>query len=191
LLAAFARSLRSIGRGRFSAVAALGLSLLAAGCAPLPAPINYSPSSAMTATGKLKVGDFRYLPAINGKVAPNQLRNTALGDIKLDKNIDTYFRDAVFKELRFVGVDVNGTTPVLTGDINEYLVDDLGYSVDWTVDVTYVLRDAASGKVIYSSEKVTKSKTAKFLNAFETINEQIRLNIEALLKDPAFIKAIN
>lgn len=145
----------------------------------------------MTATGTLKVGNFRYLPAIKGKVAPNQLRNTALGDIKLDKNIDTYYRNAVFKELRFVGVNVNGTTPVLTGDINDYLVDDLGYSVDWTVDVTYVLHDAATGKIVYSAEKVTKSKTAKFLNAFQTINEQIRLNIEALLKDPAFIKAIN
>jgi hypothetical protein len=177
---------------KFGAAVVLAMSLAAAGCVPhLPAPVNYSPSSALTAAGTVKVEDFRYLPALNGKVAPNQLRNTAMGDFKIDKNIDGFFRDAVFKEFRFVGIKVDGTNRVITGDINDFLVDDLGYSVDWTIDVNYVVKDAATSKVVYSATKITKNKTAKFVNVFGTLNDQIRLNIEELLKDPDFIRAIN
>ena len=66
----------------------------------------------------------------------------------------------------------------------------MGYSVDWTVDVDYVVKDA-SGKVIYESDKLTKNHTAKFANAFVALNMQIKDNIEALIKDPDFAKAIN
>jgi hypothetical protein len=163
--------------------------LVLGGCAA-NIPIEYSPTSSMSATGSLTVGDFTYLPAINGQVAPNQLKNTAIGTIKFDKNIDAYYRDGVFKELRFVGVKVDGKNGILTGEIKQFLVDDLGYSVDWTVDTHYVLKDA-SGTVVYDSDKLTKNHTAKFANAFVAINQQVKDNIEALLKDPAFIKAIN
>lgn len=170
---------------------ALAIPLFASACAPAPIPITYSPSSAMSATGNVIVGSFRYLPSIKGQVAANQFRNTALGDFKVDHNIDEFYRDAVFKELRFVGVKLDGSSKrVLTGDINDYLVDDLGYSVDWTVDVTYTVTDSTTGKPVYTGQKVTKSHTAKFANAFATVNEQIKLNVEQLLKDPAFLDAI-
>lgn len=170
-----------------TATTALSLS----GCANLPAPVNYSPSSSLTANGSVTVSDFKYLPAMDGKIAPNQLKNTALGSIKLDKNIDVFYRDAVFKELRFVGVKVDDPNRKLTGEIKEFLVDDLGYSVDWTVDVHYQVTDTKTGAVLYEGEKVTKNKTAKFVNVFEALNQQIRSNIEDLIKDQAFIKAIN
>lgn len=190
--------MRRITRHRYAGVhkllgiAALVVPLFAAACAQLPIPITYSPSSAMSATGNVTVASFRYIPAEKGEVAPNQFHNTAMGNIKVDHNIADFYRDAVFKELRFVGVKVDGGSKrVLTGDINDYLIDDLGYSVDWTVDVTYTVADGTTGKPIYSAEKVTKSHTAKFANSFATINEQIKLNVEELLKDPNFIAAIN
>ena len=172
-------------------IAVLSIPLFAAACAPAPLPISYSPSSAMSATGNVTVGTFRYEPAVKGQVAANQFRNTAMAGVKVDHNIDEFFRDAVFKELRFVGVKVDaGSKRVLSGDIHDYLIDDLGFSVDWTVDVTYSVTDGADGKPIYTAEKVTKSHTAKFANAFATMNEQIKLNVEQLLKDPAFLDAI-
>jgi hypothetical protein len=164
------------------------LAFTMAGCQT--APVDYSPTSTMIAKGAVQVGDFRYLPALNGKVKPNQLRNTALGPILLTPHIDTFYRDAVFKELRFVGVNISDSKVQLSGDIVDFLVDDLGFSVDWKIDVKYVVKNA-SGTTIYEGEKFTNNNTAKFANAFQVLNTQIRLNIEELLKDPAFIKAIN
>lgn len=144
----------------------------------------------MTEKGAVQVDSFRYLPAQDGKVKPNQLKNTALGPILLDHDIDAYYRDAVFKELRFVGVNVSASNLHLSGDIKEFLVDDLGFTVDWTVDVRYVVK-TADGATVYDSEKITRNNTAKFANAFQVLNSQIKDNVEDLLKDPDFIKAIN
>jgi hypothetical protein len=153
-------------------------------------PVDYTPSSTLTAVGAVQVGDFRYLPSIEGKYKPNQLHNTAMGTILLDKNVDVFFRNAVFTELRFVGVKVGTGDRQLTGSIKEFLIDDLGYSVDWTVDVDYVVKDA-SGTVVFEADKLTKNHTAKFANAFVALNMQIKDNVESLIKDPGFIKAIN
>lgn len=94
----------------------LGLSLFASGCATT-IPLNYSPSSVLTASGSVAVTDFRYLPAINGTVAPNVIRNTALGTAEFDQDIAVFFRDAVFKELRFVGIKVDSKDRILGGEI--------------------------------------------------------------------------
>lgn len=93
-------------------------------------PIDYSPSSTLTAAGAVQVGNFRYLPAITGKMKPNQIHNTAMGDVLLDKNIDVYFWNALFTELQFVGVKVGTGDKTLTGEIRDFNIDDLGYSVD-------------------------------------------------------------
>ena len=135
------------------------------------------------------MGDFKYQPAIDGKVKPNVIHNTAMGTVLLEKNVDVFFRDALFTELRFVGIKVGTGDRQLTGTIKQFLIDDLGYSVDWTLDVDYIVKDA-SGKAIYESDKLTKNHTAKFANAFVALDNQIKDNIEMLVKDPDFIKAI-
>src|SRR5262245_46482829 len=118
-------------------VALVAASIFVSACAGT-VPVNYAPSSTLTAKGSLEVTAFKYMPAINGKMKPNQVRNTALGNVLLDKNVDQFFRDAVFTELRFVGVNIAGTNVKLSGEINEFLIDDLGYSIDWTLDVHYI-----------------------------------------------------
>jgi uncharacterized lipoprotein len=173
------------------AAAMVAVAVGVGGCAGTDTvPVDYSPSSTLTATGAVQIATFNYLPSINGKMKPNQLRNTAMGDILLNKTISAYFHDALFTELRFVGVKVGSGNVQLSGDIKEFLVDDLGYSIDWTVDVHYVVKDSG-GKVIYDSEKVTKNRTAKFANAFVALNQQVKQNIESLITDADFIKAIN
>ena len=92
-------------------------------------------------------------------------------------------------ELRFVGVKVGSEGNVLTGEIQEFLIDDLGYSVDWTLRIRYVVKDAA-GQVLFDQVKTTERNTNKFANVFGALNETIKLNAEALLKDPAFAAAI-
>jgi len=170
-----------------AAFAALGL--VVSGCAE-SIPIEYTPSSTLTAAGAVKVGDFAYEPTLKGKMKPNQIHNTAMGTVLLDKNVDVFYRNAVFTELRFVGVKVGTGDKTLTGDIKEFLIDDLGYSVDWTIDVDYRITDSA-GAVVYESDKFTKNHTSKFANAIGALQQQMKVNIEELIKDPAFIKAIN
>jgi hypothetical protein len=160
------------------------------GCATAPLPVNYAPSSVLTASGATTVSTFAYLPADKGVVTPNQIRNTAIGNIKIEKDVNAFFRDAVFSELRFVGVKLDNTDRVLSGEIVEFLIDDLGYSVDWTLAVKYRVNLGSSHTPVYEAEKVTKRNTAKFANVFGALNETVKLNVEEILKDPAFIAAI-
>lgn len=164
-------------------------SLFLGGCTTPPLTMNYAPSSVLSASGNVSVGNFTYTPAQGGKIKPNQIRNTALGTVLFEKNIDEIYKEAVFKELRFVGVKMNDSGVSLTGDVQEFLIDDLGYSVDWTLIVKYVVKKQ-DGSVAYEAVKTIKKKSNKFGNVFGTLNEVIKLNIEELIKDEEFKKVI-
>ena len=162
-----------------------------AGCvSDPPLPVNYAPSSVLTASGSTSVSTFRYLPAEMGKVEPNQIRNTAIGNIRIEKDVSVFLRDAVFSELRFVGVKLDNQERVLSGEVVEFLIDDLGFSIDWTLTVKYRIAAPGSQAPLYEAEKITKRNTAKFANVFGALNETIKLNVEEIIKDPAFIASI-
>ena len=167
--------------------------LIVAGCANLPLPVNYAPSSVMSDSGALSVGAFTYLPAESGSnpIPYNVIRNTAIGTIAIDRDVKVFVRDAVFSELRFVGIKTNDPDRILTGEIQEFLIDDFGYSVDWTLRIKYILTDSTNHNVAYCSVKTVARKTAKGLNPFAALNENIKLSVEELLGDQEFIKAIN
>ncbi len=150
--------------------------------------VNYAPSSTMVVKGNVKVGQFEYLPIEKFKVQSNQIRNTAIGSIIFEKNINEYFRDAVFNESRLVGIKVDGENQV-SGEINDFLIDDLGFSVDWTLDVKYNVMK--NGNLCYSDNKILKKNTSKFINPFGTLNEVLKLNIEKVFKDIKFVECIN
>ena len=76
----------------------------------------------------------------------------------------------MFNELRLVGVKVMGGNRRLSGEIKEFLIDDLGFTVDWTVDVHYVVRDMTTGMIVYDADKTLTKNTAKFANAFAALN---------------------
>ncbi len=179
---------------RFSAalpVATAAVLIGMVGCSPR-VPATYSPSLALTVPGAVEVGEFKYLPAIRKEVAPNQIANTAIiGNIALDQDISKFFRDAVFLELRFTGVNVTSGRRRLTGEIEQFLADDLGFNVDWTLKVRYVVIDTVTGATLYESEKATTNRVAKFVNVLIAPNEISKENIGLLLEDPAFVKAIN
>lgn len=175
--------------GFHTATVVLLLSLLwLAGCVAI-LPLNYSPSSALSASGSVSVREFQYAPAMNGRVKPHQIRNTALDDLFFDQEIGAFFRDAVLKELDSVGVKTDSKSRTLTGEVREFLIDDLGYNVDWTLRVLY--RVTAPEKTLYESEKITQRRTAKGGDPFKPMYETMRWNIEEIIKDAAFLKAIN
>lgn len=161
-----------------------------AGCSGQPLTVTYTPSSTLTAEGAMEVGDFTYKPSeINPDIKPNQIRNTAIGSILFDDSIARYFERAVFTEARFTGITVGKSDTKLTGEIREFLADDLGYSVDWTLDVEYVVTHK-DGAVCYSRSHDVRKTTNKFVNIIGSLNEVMRLNIERVISDKNFIDCI-
>ncbi len=151
-------------------------------------PAMYSPSSGLTAHGSVQVGSFVYLPAVNGKVKPNQIHNRALMVNKyIDESVDGFVRDATFNELRFVGIDVRGTDRILTGEIQQYSIDDISNPFEWTVVIRYVVKDKA-GNTLYDA---VKSSNPTSIRWSEWNFKELKPDIEALIADPDFIKAIN
>ncbi|MBP0599360.1 hypothetical protein J8I26_14670 [Herbaspirillum sp. LeCh32-8] len=172
----------------------IAATLILAGCAGAPIPVNYAPSSVKSASGSLSVNDFTYPAQTQNKNKPitsNQIRNTAMGEIKIDRDVNKFVRDAVFAELRFMGIKPNDPSKVLSGEIQEFLIDDLGYSVDWTLRIKYTLSDAVTKAVLFEAVENTQRRTAKFANAFGAMNETIKINVEQLVDDEKFAKAIN
>ena len=159
------------------------------GCARIP--LSYVPGSVRKASGSVAVSNFKYLPAETGKVKPFQIRNTALGNLKFDKDIDIYVRDAVIAELGFVGIKIVDHNRVLGGEIEDFLIDESSTSADWTLKIHYHVKNMQTGNIVYASAKITQRKASKLVNVSGAINEMIKLNIEELLQDEEFIKAIN
>ncbi|WP_321350090.1 hypothetical protein [Halopseudomonas oceani] len=157
---------------------------MATGCSTPPLTINYAPSSTMSVEGAMNVGDFRYIPGERPDIKSNQIRNTAIGNIYFEKNINEYIETALFTEARFVGIDMKPDSTQVTGEIKEFLIDDLGYSVDWTLDIRYQIAGC------YDRSQRLHKNTEKFANVFGTLNEVIKLNIEKLFADPEFVSCI-
>lgn len=151
--------------------------------------LNYAPSSTMSVKGNIDVGEFSYLPVVTHKVLPNQIRNTALGDVIFEKNIAYYYEKAFFNESRLVGINIDGQNKI-TGEIKDFLIDDLGYSIDWKLVVDYKVTKE-DGNICFKKEKTIEKNTAKFANAFGTLNEIMKLNIEEVFKDRQFVNCIN
>jgi len=165
-------------------VIAFALCVLVSGCATPTHVINYAPSSTMSLEGQAHVGKFTYLPAENGSVKPNQIRNTAIGNVFFEKDINEYIETALFTEARFVGIRLSDGSPLISGAINEFLIDDLGFSIDWTFEVAYEIDGC------YNQTHKVERNTAKFGNVFGTLNEIIKQNIEMLFSDASFISCI-
>lgn len=163
--------------------------LIVQGCARIP--LKYVPAAVSKVSGNVSVSDFKYLPAETGKVKPFQIGNTALRSLKFDKDIPVFFRDAVSAELRFAGVKLDDKTRVLGGEIEDFFINELSSGADWTLKVHYLVKNLQTGEIVYASTKITTRNASKLVNVNSALNEMIKLNVEELLKDEAFIKAIH
>lgn len=159
------------------------------GCAKIP--LAYRVSSVSRVSGNVSVSEFKYLPAEIGKVKPFQVSNTAWGNLKFKKDINVFFREAVTMELLSGGVKQGDSTRMLGGEIEDFLIDDSGYKTDCTLKVHYLIKNIRTDEIAYSSTKTTLRGASKLADLNSILNELVRLNIKELLKDEAFIKAIN
>lgn len=168
----------------------VGVTMIVTGCTSAPATVHYLPSSTMSIVGEVKIGNFKYSPGENNKkIKANQIRNTALGTILLENNIDDHFEVALFSESEFVGLEVKECDNEVSGDIIEFLIDDLGYSIDWTLEVNYVLK-GSDGNDCYNKIHKIEKNSDKFTNSLGVLKEVMKLNIEEALKDEDFVGCV-
>jgi uncharacterized lipoprotein len=166
-------------------------SILLCGCAPVTLTIPYTPQSAEEINAKIKVNKFDYILK-SSKILPNQINNTAAGSILLTENIDMLFTNAVQREFRQSGISLKNANCSLDGDIENFLLDDLGFSVTYITDIHYRLCN--DNGIIFDKNVHVEFETTKFFSMeqiFASINKSIADNIGNLLKDRSFIDSVN
>jgi hypothetical protein len=145
-------------------------------------------------TGSLSVAparDFAYLPARDGHISANRIENTGMTGLVLKDDIAVVVRDDVANSLRVAGFRIDDGKRVLSGTIETFTVDDTRSPALWTLKMRYVVTDAASQKVMFSTTRTVKQKSPKFTNNTIAIDDTVKLSVDALIDDPGFIKAVN
>ena len=162
---------------------------LLTGCQTAPLALNYTPSSLVQGKGEVKVGGFRYLPAERKEVAPDQIRNTAIGRIHIGQPISEYVSKAFASELKYAGYTLDGKQNIISADIEEFTADDLGFSVDWRLKMNVKHRDR-SGKSV-TKPVVVEKKLEKFGEFSQAVNLVIKEAFEQTFADANFKKTIS
>lgn len=159
------------------------------GCAQIKFTLKYDPQSTEEVSGGIKVADFGYFP--NEGIEQNEIRETAVGRIFLTEDVGIYFSNATKREFRQSGLSLKGNCK-LEGEVNEFLIDSLGFSSDYVTDVRYILYDG-TGKVLLDNSYTVKFNTSKFVVVdilLNNINKAVSDNIKQLLTDPAFLSNV-
>ncbi|ALE57564.1 hypothetical protein C8K18_109235 [Paraburkholderia sp. GV068] len=153
-----------------------------------------APRAAASSTGWLSVAparDFAYMPAVDGRVSPNRIENTAMTVVVLKNDISETVRESVASRLKVVGFHLDDRRKLLSGSIEKFSVDDVRTPALWTLQMRYVVTDAVTHKVVFSTTKTVKRKSPKFTSNTVAIEDTVKLSVDALVKDAGFINAVN
>jgi hypothetical protein len=174
---------------------AVALPLLLSACSWSWFGLNSSaPRASAHATGWLSVApthEFAYMPARSGRVSPNRIENTAMTGIVLKEDVAGTVRDSVARSLQIAGFHIDEGKRVLSGTIETFTVDDTRSPAFWTLKMRYVVTDPATRTVVFSTTKTVKQKSPKFTNNMIAIQDTVKLSVDALIRDPGFVKAVN
>lgn len=166
--------------------------LLLTGCATPKIALEYRPSTTQELSGNLAVNTFTYHPKEG--VKQDQIPNTALGGgVFLTEPIGEFVTNAVRRELRQSGVSLKNSNCTLSGEINQILLDDLGFTVNYVSDIRYILYQKNEKVLLDNSYKVVLEKLTKFVTPeiiLQNINKMFSENIEKMMGDPAFKEAL-
>jgi hypothetical protein len=156
--------------------------------------LNSPPRAAPHSTRWLSVAparDFAYMPARTGQVSPNRIENTAMTGIVLKTDINETVRNSVASSLRIAGFHLTEGRKVLSGSIEKFTVDDSRSPALWTLKMRYVVTDAATQKVVFSTTKTVLQKSPKFTSNTIAIEDTVKLSVDALISDPGFVESVN
>ncbi len=159
------------------------------GCASPTIPVTYSAQNVTRLKGELSIGDFTYRPAVEKKVKPNQVQNTApLGQIYIGANIADLAKRATALELEKSGVGIGEQHEIqVSGEVMEFKADDFGYSIDWTYSIQYKLCRMKDSQVLlnklYVADLKHTGKTGAAADFAPSINEMILSAYEKFIND--------
>lgn len=145
-------------------------------------------------TGWLSVAptrDFAYMPAHEGHMSPNRIENTAMTGIVLKSDINEAVRNGIVRQLKISGFHLTESKKVLSGTIEKFSVDDERSPACWTLKMRYVVTDTATQKVVFATTKTVRQKSPKFTSNTIAVEDTVKLSVDALIGDPAFVKSVN
>ena len=121
----------------------------------------------------LDMDHFTYESIATKKMKPNQLENTAVGNVYLSSTVAELVRDATALELRKGGFAVSDKADLsIGGDVLEFQVDDLGYSIHWTYGIRYKILRKSTGETLFSREYTPPMlKTRKLFASLATFRQ--------------------
>ena len=162
--------------------------ILLYGCAGT-LPVTYVPQNFARYQGRVDIGKFKYLPAEQGIVKPNQIQNTAMGQIYIGANISDFVQRATALELEKTGFNISESNPLqISGEVIEFKADDLGYSVDWSYSIRYIItRKKDSAELLNKVYTAEPKKTGKFSMAAAdygpSVNEMVLGGYDKFIRD--------
>lgn len=166
-------------------------------CSSAPVTVRYKLASLHTGNGKVKIDKVTYQPEpkINKqgkkptKFIPveNQIENTAVGKILIDSSIAEFVKKSFLLEFKFAGYKLDQGKYSLSMNVKKFLADDLGYSVDWTLIIDYVV-SSQSGVEVYKNTLNVRRKTAKFNGIEDAISTIVTMAFDELINDENTMK---
>jgi hypothetical protein len=171
-----------------SVVVVLGLFVISGCSTAVTIPVNYSPQNFARYEGRTDIGQFEYAPASAGKVAPNQIQNTAIGSIFIAANIAEVVKRATALELERTGIRLgDGNALAVSGDVLEFKADDRGSSVKWSYSIRYRINRKSDGTELLNKVYIAEpKKTGKFglpSDYTPSINELILSAYDKFIRD--------
>lgn len=162
------------------------------GCAGTLPTNSYTPQNYVRTDGRVDIGNFEYLPLKTDKHVkkPNQLQNTAAGQIYLASNVADYVKRGNALELEKTGIILDINAPIrLNANIIEFMLDDLGYSVDIKYQIQYIIEEKAGNKIVFDKIFATKpQKIGKFGDASDyanVVSDTILAGYDMFIREPS------
>ena len=158
--------------------------------------MSYSPQNLTKVAGQANVGTFDYQPARGGKIAANQIQNTAWTKVYLAMSISDLVRRATAQEMEKSGIKLGGEdAPKVQGTVVTFKVDDLGFNVDWSYSINYRVHAKSQEQPIFDKTyNAPPRRTGKFGEAADygpSVNEMILNGYEQFINDPEARMALN
>lgn len=172
------------------------MSILLAGCAGT-IPVKYSAQNIVRYNGRVDMARFVYVPAQVGKVASNQIENTAPGgSIYIGANIADLVRRATALELEKTGFQISEIYPIqLSGEVLEFKVDDLGFNAEWRYSVRYKITRKSDRtdllNKVYVADPRTTGKLGVAADYAPSVNEMILSGYEKFIRDEQVRKILS
>ena len=152
-----------------------------------PDTINYRPGIDLKGSGNVAVSEIIYKHGEG--IRPNQIKNTTFGWIHFDVNINDYVKDALIKELSYIGYSLDPSSKIkIDGVIEELKINDFGFNVTYKAKLTFNINEDSN--LIYSKLVSSEIKAPKNGIYKKPINDLLRDCIEKFIVDAQMKKVL-